>query len=157
MIQGLNNTPHTMWIYVQFQVIWPRPHRRHWKMHSRCVPWSLLCKTAKRTTIKTHIDSSSPIIQETQYLLRWSLVKNGCRRASSADILSEGSNFRSPCNRLIRSPAEWSTCCIIKFWSLGSFNTALILSLDAAPSGQSNLPLLTYLSACRLKNVPYKD
>jgi len=34
--------------------------------------------------------------------------------------------------------------------SLGSFVTALILSLEVAPTGQSNLPLLTYFSACRL-------
>lgn len=39
----------------------------------------------------------------------------------------------------------WKQTC-----SRGSFITALILSLEVAPSGQSNLPLRTYFSACRL-------
>lgn len=113
------------------------------------------------------------------YLLIPSLVKNGCLRASRAVDLSDGSYLSSPCIRCMRSPAEWSTCCIIKFWKTGigqvisiqsscraknlkesgsqtwrrgNFETALMLSLEAAPSGQSNLPFLTYLSACRLKN-----
>jgi len=118
------------------------------------------------------------------YLLKWSLIKKGYLRASLAVSLSEGSNLSNPCNRCMRSPAEWSTCCIIRFckylWrkkcgpisvinnsfcffcsivrklkikqtcNLGSFITALILSLEVAPSGQSNLPLLTYFSAFRL-------
>ena len=82
-------------------------------------------------------------------LLRWSPAKKGCLSASRAVNRSDGSYFRSPCNRCIRSPAEWSTCCIIRFWSRGSFRTAFILSLEAAPSGQSNFPLLTYFSAWR--------
>lgn len=119
------------------------------------------------------------------HLLRLSLVKNGCLRASRAVDLSDGSYLSSPCSRCMRSPAEWSTCCIIKFcnrkstshfyscrpnklktsakyikcktkqwqtWRRGNFKTALMLSLEAAPSGQSNLPFLTYFSACRLKS-----
>lgn len=45
----------------------------------------------------------------------------------------------------------------------GSFITALILSLEVAPSGQSSLPLRTYFSACRLiiitikRNTSYFD
>ncbi|KAG9130692.1 hypothetical protein Leryth_018085 [Lithospermum erythrorhizon] len=35
----------------------------------------------------------------------------------------------------------------------GSFITDLILSLDVVPSGQSNLPLLTYFSACGLSST----
>lgn len=120
------------------------------------------------------------------HLLWWSLQKKGCLRASRAVSLSVGSYLSNPCNRCMRSPAEWSTFCIIKFcknfwgwtaqlvnmtiaqsvikksvsfydylivqtWRRGSFITALILSLEVAPSGQSNLPFLTYFSACRLK------
>lgn len=48
-------------------------------------------------------------------LRNWSLVKKGCLRASRAIILIDGSNLRRPCKRSIRSPAEWSTCCITKF------------------------------------------
>lgn len=44
-----------------------------------------------------------------------SLVKNGCPKASLALNRSAGSYRKSPCKRSIRSPAEWSTCCIIRF------------------------------------------
>lgn len=50
------------------------------------------------------------------HLLR-SLVKKGCLRASLALSRSAGSYRRSPWRRSIKSPAEWSTCCIIKFWN----------------------------------------
>lgn len=42
-------------------------------------------------------------------------MKKGCLRASRAVSLSDGSNRRSPCTIFINSPAEWSTCCIIRF------------------------------------------
>jgi hypothetical protein len=64
-----------------------------------------------------HISSLFTLVKfKSRYLL---LAKNGCLRASRAVILSDGSNRRSPCTIFINSPAEWSTCCIIKFCNTG--------------------------------------
>jgi len=74
-------------------------------------------------------------------------LKNGCLKASEASKRSEGSNLRRPCNKSINSPAEWSACCIIKSLSFGNFLTALMLSLEDAPSGQFNrVPCLKYFT-----------
>lgn len=54
-----------------------------------------------------------------------SLVKKGCPSASLAFRRSAGSYRRSPCKRSIKSPAEWSTCCIIRFCNR-EFNVHLI-------------------------------
>ena len=101
------------------------------------------------STLATTYGEASPNCESKLHAdLRWVRVKKGCLRASKAVNRSEGSYFRSPFNRSIKSPAEWSTCCITRFWRRGSFETALMLSLDAAPSGQSSQPLLTYFPAC---------
>ena len=44
------------------------------------------------------------------------LVKKPWLNASSAVNLDEGSYARRRFSRSMRSPAEWSTCCITRFW-----------------------------------------
>lgn len=118
-------------------------------------------------------------------------MKKECLRASRAVNRLQGSKLRRPCNRSIRSPPEWSTCCITRFWRKkintliriimcikvsiishkhfwsqqasqqgtwrrGNFITALMLSLEVAPSGQFSLPFLKYFSAWRLDEKTQK-
>jgi len=77
-------------------------------------------------------------------------VKKGCLSASCAVRRFAGSYFSNPCKRSMKSPADWSTFCITRFWSLGSFITAFMLSREVQPSGQFRRPFLMYFSEWRL-------
>lgn len=61
------------------------------------------------------------------------------RLAMSNEPLNKSLEPKGQCNLKIHG--------IIHTWRRGSFRTALMLSRDVAPSGQSNLPLLTNFSA----------
>lgn len=136
----------------------------------------------------TPVDILKDSLLALHYKRRLFSLKKGCFNASLGVNLSEGSNFSNPCSKSIRSPPEWSTCCIIRFCihnhavslrrinttkkvddqncqvysevnaavrdrtlNRGNLRTALILSLETAPSGQFNSrPCLKYFSNRRL-------
>lgn len=80
-----------------------------WFSHN--FPFSKHLATLAAFSTKYHINW---IVNEC-YLRRLSLMKKEWFRASLAVSLSEGSYLSNPCKRCMRSPAEWSTCCIIRF------------------------------------------
>jgi len=114
-----------------------------------------LCYKQKRQTVSKF--ANSKLVKQgwscrEYHLLRSNpSVKKGCLSASCAVMRFAGSYLSSPCKRSMKSPADWSTFCITRFWSLGSFITAFMLSREVQPSGQFRRPFLMYFSEWRLQ------
>jgi len=78
-------------------------------------------------------------------------LKNGWSRASWALRRSDGSNRNRPYSKSTSAALEWSALLDTKSFSRSSFLTALMLSLETAPSGQfKRVALLKYFWADEL-------